>query len=203
MNINAIKRNCKAAQMAVILDSRARLNARSTERNMMRLMEMNFTPLAWVVTGTYAYPMEDYGMCNLRELADLYEDRGLPWELGRMKMDVRNFLNTLKQRMPKRAELKWIVRYEEGKNPPAEGLPPRYHWHALIEGEGVTREMIDSCWPHGHTKCESFITTDDGPARMAKYLCKQKAEGLTGKCWWSHSRNLYAGRERAPDRREG
>lgn len=179
----------------------ARLNARNTERNMMRLMEMNFTPLAWVVTGTYAYPMEDYGMCNLRELADLYEDRGLPWELGRMKMDVRNFLNKLKRRMPKGAELKWIVRYEEGKNPPAEGLPPRYHWHALIEGEGVTREMIDSCWPHGHTKCESFITTDDGPARLAKYLCKQKAEGLTGKCWWSHSRNLKIPVPRVSDRK--
>ena len=178
-----------------------RLNARNAERHMMRLMEMNFTPRAWVVTGTYAYPSEDYGMCNLEELADEYEKRGLPWELERMRMDVRNFLNKLKRRMPKGSGLRWIVRHEEGKNPPAEGLPPKYHWHALIEGEGVTREMIDSCWPHGHTTCEAFEMRDDGPARLAKYFCKQKAEGRTGKSWWSHSRNLKAPVPKVSERR--
>lgn len=178
-----------------------RLNARNAQRHMLRLMEMNFTPYAWVVTGTYAYPTEDYGLCNLEELANVYEKRGLPWELERMRMDVRNFLNKLKRRMPSGAKLKWIVRYEEGKNPPVEGLPPKYHWHALIEGEGVTRAMIDTCWPHGHTTCESFITTDDGPARLARYFCKQKAEGLTGKNWWSHSRNLKAPVPKVSDRR--
>ncbi|MBR1820134.1 MAG: hypothetical protein IJ769_00780 [Clostridia bacterium] len=203
-----------------------RLNIRNAERHIMRLMEMNFTPRAWVVTGTYAYPTEDYGMGNLRELADAYEERGLPWERERMVMDFRNFLNKLKRRVKKAggekerltagkakpasagaerqdagetrgqangaahgADIKWIVRYEEGKNPPAEGLPPKYHWHALIEGEGVTREMIDECWPHGHTKCESFITEDDGPARLARYICKEKPKN-PGKSWWSHSRNL-------------
>ena len=182
-----------------------RLNARNAQRHIMRLMEMNFTPRAWVVTGTYAYPSEDYSMCNLKELAEAYDKRGLPWELERMRMDVRNFLNKLKRRVKratgKKAELRWIVRFEQGKKLPVEGLPPKLHWHALIEGEGVTREMIDSCWPHGHTKCESFITTDDGPARLAKYLCKQKAEGLTGKSWWSHSRNLKVPEPRISDRK--
>lgn len=195
-----------------------RLNARNAERHIMRLMEMNFTRRAWVVTGTYAYPTEDFGMCNLRELSDTYDKRGLPWERERMAMDFRNFMGKLKRRVKKATssvspsgchlslkgkafgEIRWIVRYEEGKNPPAEGLPPKFHWHALIEGEGITREMIDECWPHGHTKCEAFITEDDGPARLARYICKEKAKN-PGKSWWSHSRNLKIPVPRVSDRK--
>jgi hypothetical protein len=99
-----------------------------------------------------------------------------------------------------RGAIRWIVRYEEGKEPPAEGLPPKYHWHALIEGEGLTREMIDECWPQGHTKCERFITEDDGPARLARYLCKDKLKN-PGKSWWSHSRNLKIPQPRVSDRK--
>lgn len=182
-----------------------KLNRRNAERHIMRLMEENFTGQAWVVTGTYAYPAEDYGLCNLRELADAYDRRGLPWELGEMKMDVRNFLNKLRRRMKRAtgtaADLKWIIRYEEGKQPPAEGLPPKYHWHALIEGPGITRAMIDECWPHGATKCEPFEVKDDGPARLARYICKQKEMGLTGRTWWSHSRNLKTPQPRVSDRK--
>lgn len=179
-----------------------RLNQRNAERHIIRLMEQNFTRRAWVVTGTYAYPTEDYGMCNLRELEAAYDKRGLPWEKDRLVMDFRNFLGKLKRRVKKLGggEIKWIVRYEEGKNPPAEGLPPKYHWHALIEGEGITREMIDVCWPHGHTKCEPFITEDDGPARLARYICKEKSRN-PGKSWWSHSRNLKIPQPRVSDRK--
>lgn len=197
-----------------------RLNLRNAERHVMRLMEMNFTPRAWVVTGTYAYPVEDYSVRDVDELLDAYDRRGLPWEPERMVKDFRNFLNRLRRRLKRAgderpkgrractsavppgargqgevdrrgADFKWIVRYEEGKNPPREGLPPKYHWHLLIEAEGLTREMIDACWPHGHTKCEAFITGDDGPARLARYFCKEKAKN-PGKGWWSHSRNLKA-----------
>ena len=182
-----------------------KLNMRNAQRHIMRLMEENFTGKAWVVTLTYAYPTEDFGLCNLRELSDEYEKRGLPWDLGRLKMDARNFLNKLRRRVKREtgnaADLKWIMRYEEGKNPPAEGLPPRYHCHALIEGPGITREMIDECWPHGATRCGLFETEDDGPARMARYICKEKAMGLTGRCWWSHSRNLKVPQPRVSDRK--
>lgn len=178
-----------------------KLNLRNAERHIMRIMEENFTGRAWVVTLTYAYPTEDYGMANLRELADEYEKRGLPWELERLKMDFRNFLNRLKRRARRGAEIRWIVRYEEGKRPPAEGLPPKYHCHVLIEGPGITREMIDACWPHGSTKCDAFETRDDGPARMARYICKEKAMGMTGRNWWSHSRNLRVPEAKVSDRK--
>lgn len=168
----------------------AKINARNTERKIMRYLEAEFTENAVVITGTYAYPMEDYGMCNLRELADSYDERGLPWDVERVNMDKRNFIDRVKRRVVKAGgkakDLKWIVRIEEGKEPPAEGLPPKYHIHGIFEGPGVTKELLEELWPHGWAKTDPFRVTDDGPATLARYLCKQRRGGR----WWSHSRNL-------------
>ena len=167
-----------------------KINARTTELHRMRLLEYTFTPRAVVVTGTYAYPAEDYGLCNLDELADAYERRGLPWEPERVKRDVRNYRERIKRRViqmgGKAGDLKWIICIEEGKAPPAEGLPPKYHFHGIFEGPGVTRELLEELWPHGMGKFEYFDTQEDGAKRLAHYLAKQRRAGR----WWSHSRNL-------------
>lgn len=167
-----------------------KVNQRNTERHMMRLLEHNFTLEAVVFTLTYAYPAEDYGFCNLADLSDLYWDRGLPWDVGRVKKDVRNWREKVKRRVVqcggKAEDVKWIIRIEEGKQPPAEGLPPKYHVHGIIEGPGITRELVEELWPHGTVTTDPFRMTDDGPAQLARYLCKQKMGGR----WWSHSRNL-------------
>ena len=179
-----------------------KINDRNRIRHIMRLLEMNFTPRAWVFTGTYAYPTEDYGMCSLEELTEEYHARNLPWDESRLRMDVRNFLGKLRRRLKKATGsakgLKWVIRFEEGKNPPAGGLPPKYHFHAVIEAEGLTRDMLEACWEkHGSTRIERFDMRDDGAARLARYLCKQKAGGR----WWSHSRNLKAPTPRISDRK--
>lgn len=180
----------------------AKINNRNRERHIMRLLEMNFTKRAWVVTGTYAYPVEDYGMCSLEDMTEEYHARNLPWDEARLRMDVRNFMEKIKRRLRKAGGdakgLKWIVRFEEGKNPPANGLPPKYHFHAVIEAEGLTRDMVEACWvKHGSTTIERFNLRDDGAARLARYLCKQKAGGR----WWSHSRNLKAPTPTVSDRK--
>lgn len=167
-----------------------KVNDRNRERKMMRLLDHNYTPAAVVFTGTYAYPSGDYGFMNLKELIDLYDDRGLPWDADRVKKDVRNFREKLKRLVVKaggRAEdFKWIIRIEEGKQPPAEGLPPKYHIHAIFEGPGITREAVEALWPHGLTDAKNFDLKGDGAHRLAQYLNKQKQSGR----WWSHSRNL-------------
>lgn len=169
-----------------------RLNARNTERHVMRLLEANFTAAAYFVTGTYAYPMEDYGLCNLAEISDTYEKRGLPWEAERVRMDVRNLTAKLRRRVVKAAGtaegFKWLYCIEEGKQPPAEGLPRKYHFHGVIEGPGLSREIIEALWPHGYVRAIPFKLEDDGPARLARYIRKQRKGGR----WWSHSRNLIS-----------
>lgn len=180
----------------------AKINHRNRQRHIMRLLEMNFTERAWVFTGTYAYPVEDYGMCDLKAMTEEYNARKLPWDESRLRMDVRNFIEKIKRRLRKAGGdakgLKWVIRFEEGRNPPANGLPPKYHFHAIIEAEGLTRDMLEACWvKHGSTTIERFKLRDDGAARLARYLCKQKAGGR----WWSHSRNLKAPTPRVSDQR--
>ena len=82
----------------------ARINARNVERHMMRLIEANFPATAYVVTGTYSYPVEDYGLCAPDELSDIYDARGLPWDAKRVKMDVWNWLKKIKQRVKYKEE---------------------------------------------------------------------------------------------------
>jgi hypothetical protein len=97
-----------------------------------------------------------------------------------------------------------MVRIEEGKEPAAEGLPPRYHFHAIAEGPGLTREKIEAAWEaagaangHGMTRVERFDMRDDGAKRLAVYMNKQKKPGR----WWSHSRNLKAPAVKKSDRK--
>ena len=183
----------REAKMRRTRPAMAKLNDRNRERHIMRLLENNFTERAFVVTMTYAYPVVDYGLCNLRELSDTYEKRGIPWDDIRVRKDVRNFIAKMKRIVRKTAgtadSLKWIIRIEEGKKSPAEGLPPKYHVHAIIEGQGLTRGAIERCWDdHGATRIERFDMREDGAKRLAAYLNKQKSAGR----WWSHSRNLVA-----------
>lgn len=174
----------------------ARINDRNRERHIMRLLEANFDETALVITGTYAYPVEDYGRANLDDLAECYERLGLPWEMDRARKDVRNYLARLKRRVADRDGFKWVVRLEEGKEPPVYGLPPKYHFHAVIQAPGLTKAEAEALWPHGMADVKTFNLRDDGAARLARYLNKQK----TGGRWWSHSRNLIMPRPTVSDR---
>ena len=176
-----------------------KLNARNAERHIMRLIEANFSREAVVVTGTYAYPAADYGMCDLKELSDIYDRRGLPWEVDRIRKDVRNWLAKLRRRCADPKALKWLVRIEEGAEPAGTGLPPKYHFHAVVEGPGLDSETVKALWEdkHGRAHCDRLDLRDDGAARLARYLCKQKRGGR----WWSHSRNLKTPQPRVSDRK--
>lgn len=179
----------------------ARINARNRELNHTRILEANFTGRAQVVTLTYAYPVEDYGMCDLVELSGEYDKRGLPWEVETVQRHKRNFLAKLKRRViaegGKADDLKWDITIEEGKEPPGVGLPAKYHLHCVVEGPGITRETVEACWSHGSARCEAFDLDDDGPRRLARYLNKQRHPGR----WWSHSRNLVIPRPTVSDRK--
>lgn len=166
-----------------------RINRRNTERHMMRLIEMNFTPAAFVLTGTYDYPAADYGMVSRDELLAQIEARGLPEGVDGARRDVRNFLARVRRRVIRSSGdasgLKWLYRIEESAN--AEPFP-RYHFHMVIEAPGMTQDEIKALWPFGFTSCDRLDLKHDGAARLASYLNKQRRGGR----WWAHSRNLKA-----------
>ncbi len=178
------------------------INHRNTERHMMRMIEHNFTERAFVATLTYAYPAEDYGLCNLEDMQARYAELALPEHMDDVRRHIRNFLGRLK-RIVKRGggdprRVKWLFMIEEGKEPPMGGLPPKYHAHGVVEAEGLTREEIEACWEkHGRTRCDRLDLRNDGPMRLARYINKNKRCGR----WWSHSRNLKCPAPRVSDRK--
>lgn len=196
-----VKREAKRRKQSPAM---ARINARNAERKIMRYIEANFTPEACVVTGTYAYPARgDYAMMDVKEMAKAYADRKLPWEMERVRMDVRNWIARLRRRMlsvggDPRA-FKWIVRAEEGKEPPLPGIPAKFHFHAVVEGPGLDSQTVKALWEekHGQARADALCLSDDGAARLARYFTKQK----TGGRWWSHSRNLIDPPPRISDRK--
>lgn len=166
------------------------LNARNVELHIMRLFEMNFTPSAVVLTGTYEYPGEDYGLTSREALLDFYEAHHLPESMADARNAVTNYLRRLKRRMEKAGhapkECKWLYVIEEGAKEEPFGLPPRYHFHCVLEAPGLSRDEIEDLWPFGFTRCERLDMKHDGARRLAHYFCKQKRGGRS----WAHSRNL-------------
>ena len=182
-----------------------RINARNTERHIMRLIEANFHEgEAVVVTGTYAYPSQgDYAMMDVKAMAGAYAARKLPWEMERVRRDVRNWLSCLRRRVLKVGGdprlFRWLVRIEEGKEPPLPGIPAKFHFHAVVEGPGLDDQTVKALWEdkHGMAHVDPLSMADDRVARLARYFTKQK----TGGRWWSHSRNLKIVRPRVSDRK--
>lgn len=182
----------------------AAINARNTERHIMRMIEANFTPAACVVTGTYAYPAQgDYAMMDVKAMAEEYAARKLPWEFERVRRDVRNWIARLRRQVLRfggdPAAFKWLVRVEEGKEPPVPGIPAKFHFHAVVEGPGLDAMTVKALWEqkHGTARADALNLSDDGAARLARYFTKQKSGGR----WWSHSRNLKIVRPRVSDRK--
>lgn len=182
-----------------------RLNREYSNRHTMRLIEANFPEGAAVVTGTYAYPAQgDYAMMDVRAMAAEYAARMLPWEMERVRRDVRNWIAQLRRRVRNaggdpRREFKWLVRIEEGKEPPMPGIPAKFHFHAVVEGPGLDAQTVKALWERKHGTCrvDPLSLKDDGAVRLAKYFTKQK----TGGRWMTHSRNLKIVRPRVSDRK--
>ena len=180
----------------------ARINARNRERKHARIIEANFTKAALVTTLVYNYPPPvDYRIMPGEAMRQEYQARRLPECMEDVKRDMRRFFVRLRRRLRRvsgaEVELKWDLTAEEGKNPPADGLPPKYHIHTIIEATGLTREIIAEAWRGEISRCEHLGLNTDGAARLARYLDK----GDAGRKWWSHSRNLKIPQPRVSDRR--
>ena len=192
----AAKREAKRRRTSPAM---AIVNHRNQERQIMRLMELNFTHMkAMFFTGTYEYPdMDDIGMMNPDDVWAEWMKRGLPEGVEDVRRHARNFLGKIRRRMKNPKALKWILRIEESTKEEALGLPTRYHIHMLIEAEGLNQDDISALWPFGFTRCDRFDLKHDGAAKLAHYIMKNKKGGR----WVSHSRNLKQPEVRVSDRK--
>ena len=185
------------------------LNRRNRIRRIARMIDMNFTEGAFFLTLTYDYPVEDFGLVNVDDVIDFYEQRGLPGEMQDMRRDVRRFLAKLKRRLPKGASVMWLYRIEETRKGLPFGFPPKFHAHMVIEAEGLTRELIEGLWDHGFTNASHLELRRKGGPAIAAYINKGKSDredeewdsAPGGGRWWSHSRNLKEPKPTVSDRK--
>lgn len=179
----AAKREAKRRKSSKAVD---RNNLRNRIERETRLIEYNFTEAAFVLTFTYDYPAEDYGLANRDALLEYYEANGLPEDDQDVRRDVRNFLAKVRRRMQQPSALKWDMHIEEGVKEQPYGLPNHLHAHMVLEAGDLTHEEIKTLWTRGRLQCDRLDLKNDGARRIAEYLAKQKR----GRRWWSHSRNL-------------
>lgn len=174
------------------------LNRRNRIRKIARLIDHNFTEQALVLTGTYDYPVQDIGMMNIDDALDLYQERKLPESMSDVRRDVGNFLKRLKRRLPKGTWIKWLYMIEENAKPEPFGLPPRLHFHMVIETQAwIDRDELEALWGHGRCDTDRLELKHRGGPVLARYLNKNKRGGR----WWSHSRNLVEPAPRVSDRK--
>lgn len=177
-----------------------KLNARNTRRHMLRLIESTFTPSAYVFHGTYAYPQADPGMMDREQVWREFQKDKLPEDMEMARRDVIRFLRRVKYRVRKRGynprDFKWLYVIEEGVKEQPFGLPPRYHFHMILEAPGLNRDELENLWPFGFTRCDRYDQRGDGASRLANYFTKQRRGG---RCW-AHSRNMTPPTVRVSDR---
>lgn len=177
------------------------LNQRNRQRRIARLIDENFTQEDYVLTGTYEYPAEDFGMANPDDLRRLYDRMKLPWELDRARRDVLNYIQRVRRAVKRTGGDPKAVRHlyvlEEGKDR-GDGLPPRYHFHLVLHAPGLSADQVKALWPFGFTSCDRLDLEHNGGAeRLSKYLAKQRRYR---RCW-GHSRNLREPTVTVSDRR--
>ena len=185
------------------------LNRRNRIRKIARLIDANFTEAGFFCTLTYDYPVEDYGLINVDDVIDFYQQRGLPEEMQDVRRDVRRLLAKIRRRLKKGAALKWLYRIEETHKGVPFGFPPKFHAHMVIEAEGLTREMIERLWEHGLTTTNHLELKRKGGPSIAGYINKGKNDredaewdsAPNGGRWWSHSRNLKEPKATVSDRK--
>lgn len=147
------------------------LNWRNAQKNIVRLVNANFTRNDIAFTGTYTKEAEP----------DTYDQ---------VKVDVNRFIRQLRQLYKKNGrELKYIYTIERQTRKRSHD---RWHVHVILNRLGIPgeRELIESLWPHGlHNNTKRLQPDETGLAKIAAYICKEQAGGK-GHRRYNASRNL-------------
>ena len=172
------EQNARKAKLNMTRERQQQLNTRRSKRQLVLLMENNFSYDRDVhVTLTYA---------------------GEEPDLRRCRKDIRNFLTRVKRRREKRGleELKYIYAVGHDRD-------QRIHVHMVMNG-GIGRDELEKMWGKGYANTIRLQQQGGGLQGMANYLYRQneKARDMgerAGVHMWSGSRNLKKPKEHVSD----
>ena len=146
-------------------EAQAKLNVLNRQKELLRLLNANFTG-------------------NDLEVHLTYRDDVLPADREGAERELRNFLRRLKRRYAAiGAEFKYIYVTEGGEG-------KRWHHHLTLSG-GVKRDVIEALWGLGYANSRRLQYGENGVEGLAKYITKQLREALDkGMRLYSCSKNL-------------
>lgn len=162
----------RKAKTNVTMEAQAKLNQRRSEHRLIMLMEANFTAEDICIGLSYG---------------------GEPPEDGRVRKDLRNFLNKVDRLRKKRGlpDLKYIYAIGGDEMPSAGYSGKRPHIHLMMSG-GIERDELEKLWGHGTANADRLQPNEEGLEGLAKYFRKQRSDRPDRKYArsWSGSRNL-------------
>lgn len=157
------RRNRRGKKRKPTSDIQRKLNQHNSERELIRLINANFTH-------------DDYKF----ELT--YSDKNHPDSIERAKADFRNFIKRIKRARTKKnlPDVKYIYSLEQGS------IKRRLHFHVIMSG-GLSINEIAKIWGKGYVdKVLPLMFDETGCAGIAKYFCKQQlksSENSKAKRW--------------------
>lgn len=165
-----------AAEHRAATPAMAKINQANRERNLAILMNANFGIGDYMLTLTYS-------------------DDNQPDSSERARKDAVNYMRRLKTLRSSRGltPLKYIFTVEETHRQ-SDGKS-KYHIHALINSEGITRDEAEERWHGGLANCRKAQNQVGQFAGYAKYTLKSKTEhnkdqAVTTSRLYYRSRNL-------------
>ena len=169
-NTEAMLRRAKKTN--VTPEKQARLNHERSVRNLIQLVDANFSEKDIHLTLTY---------------------RQAPG-FERAQKDMRNFMLRIKRLREKRGmkPLKYIYTIEGDDD----GKKERIHIHCLINGD-MDREELERVWAKGYANADRLQPNENGLEAIARYLVKQQKNRRR----WCASRNLKHPKSRTSDSR--
>ena len=179
------------------------LNLMNARKKVRRMLETNFTEKDISMTLTFDYGFIDRGNENMREMAEAFEKMDVPTDDQQARKYIKNFLARVRRMMKRMGhdpkELKYLYVIESTAEPRDEdinALPMRYHYHLVISAPGLSRDNLESCWPHGYANADR-LQMRDGLEALANYITKQRRFFRR----WAHSKNLKQPDIRVSDRK--
>ena len=160
------QRNSKAKPTAEVQE---KLNQRNSERELIRVLNENFTP-------------DDL------EIHLTFDDKCMPNDYEEAKRLVDNFIRRVKRRYKNAGlELKAVVVISGGEG-------KRWHYHITLKC-GIDRDELEALWPYGYANSRRLRFNENGVEGLAKYISRQHmqdegVERVKGRRRWFGTRNL-------------
>lgn len=156
------RKQSRSKKRKITLPAQKNLNDKNSRKQIVRLLNTNFTEKDLHLTLTY-------------------KDKFIPKNKESAKKDIDNFIRKIRRYIKKNKleELKYISVIEYKKT--------RIHHHIVMNGV-ISRDILEDMWKKGRCNANRLQADENEFEALGKYITKEQTK--KGEKKWSQSRNL-------------